>query len=153
MDIAADNASMGKDLLNTVEENYSLLTGHLQRIRDLTEQAANGTYGSVSLRAIQAEIQSRLEEMTRVAKNAEFNDIKLMSEGAPSTNGIKLQVGIDGTADSRITLAGSLFSDATVNGLFKDDSALMTIVTAANCGFGCCFFRIEERWYKICSPN
>jgi len=131
LDIAADNASMGKDLLNTVEENYSLLTGHLQRIRDLTEQAANGTYGSVSLRAIQAEIKSRLEEMTRVAKNAEFNDIKLMSQGAPTTNGIKLQVGIDGTTDSQITLAGALFNDATVNGLFKDDSALMAIVTAA----------------------
>lgn len=132
LDIAADNASMGKDLLTTVEENYGLLTSHLQRIRDLTEQAANGTYGSVSLRAIRAEIQARLEEITRVANNAEFNDIKLMSQGAPSTNGIKLQVGIDGTADSKITLAGALFSDATANGLFKDDTALMAIVTAAN---------------------
>lgn len=131
LDIAADNASMGKDLLTTVEENYNLLTGHLQRIRDLTEQAANGTYGSVSLRAIQAEIQSRLEEMTRVAKNAEFNDIKLMSQGAPSTNGIKLQVGLDGTTDSKISLAGSLFNDATVNGLFKSDTDLMAIVTSA----------------------
>lgn len=131
LDIAADNASMGKDLLTTVEENYNLLTGHLQRIRDLTEQAANGTYGSVSLRAIQAEIQSRLEEMTRVAKNAEFNDIKLMSQGSPSTNGIKLQVGLDGTTDSKISLAGSLFNDATVNGLFKSDTDLMAIVTSA----------------------
>ena len=131
LDIAADNASMGKDLLTTMEENYSLLTGHLQRIRDLTEQAANGTYGSTSLKAIKAEIQSRLEEITRVSKNAEFNDIKLMSQGAPSTNGIKLQVGIDGTADSKISLVGALFSDATVNGLFKSDSALMAIVNSA----------------------
>ena len=45
LDVAADNASTGADLLTTAEQSYSLLTDHLQRIRDLTEQAANGTYG------------------------------------------------------------------------------------------------------------
>ena len=46
LDIASENASMGADLLKTAEENYSLVTEHLQRVRDLKEQAANGTYGS-----------------------------------------------------------------------------------------------------------
>ena len=43
LDIAADNAATGSDMLTTAEETYGLLTGHLQRVRDLTEQAANGT--------------------------------------------------------------------------------------------------------------
>ena len=43
LDIASENASMGADMLKTAEENYSLITEHLQRVRDLTEQAANGT--------------------------------------------------------------------------------------------------------------
>ena len=134
LDIATENASMGKDLLSTTEENYSLLSGHLQRIRDLTEQAANGTYGSVSLKAIQAEIKSRLEEITRIAKNAEFNDISLMSGSTLVANGIDLQVGLSASNDSVIKLSSTLFGDATVNGLFKSNTAFMTIVTAANGG-------------------
>ena len=79
LDIAAENTAMGKDMLNTAESNYSVRTGHIQRIRDLTEQAANGSYGVDSLKAMQSEIVARLEEITRVANNAEFNGIKLMS--------------------------------------------------------------------------
>lgn len=134
LDVATENASMGKDLLSTAEENYDLLTSHLQRIRDLTEQAANGTYGSVSLRAIQAEIKSRLEEISRVAINSEFNDISLMTSSSLLTNGLSLQVGLDATSDSVINLSSTLFADATVSGLFKSNSGLMTIVNAANGG-------------------
>ena len=134
LDVATENASMGKDLLSTTEQNYDLLTTHLQRIRDLTEQAANGTYGSVSLKAIQSEIKSRLQEISRVAANTEFNDIKLMSSSPILANGIDLQVGLDSSADSVINLASSLFSDASVSGLFSSNSAFMTIVNAANGG-------------------
>ena len=49
LDIVAQNTSMAKDMLSTSEKNYDLLTTHIQRIRDLTEQAANGTYGVDSL--------------------------------------------------------------------------------------------------------
>lgn len=134
LDIATENATMGKDLLSTSEENYGLLSGHLQRIRDLTEQAANGTYGSASLKAIQAEIKSRLEEITRVAKNTEFNDISLMTGSNIVSNGIDLQIGLLASDESVIKLSSTLFGDATVNGLFKTNSDLMTIVTAANGG-------------------
>ena len=77
LDVAADNAATGADMLTTAEETYSLLTSHLQRVRDLTEQAANGTYGSQSLRAIQSEIQSRLKEISRISSNSEFNVLSL----------------------------------------------------------------------------
>ena len=56
LDVAADNAATGSDMLTSAEQSYSLLSDHLQRIRDLTEQAANGTYASASLKAIQSEI-------------------------------------------------------------------------------------------------
>ena len=79
LDVAADNAATGLDLLTTAEETYSLLTSHLQRVRDLTEQAANGTYGSQSLKAIQSEISARLHEINRLSANSEFNGIKLLS--------------------------------------------------------------------------
>ena len=72
LDVASDNAATGLDMLTTTEESYALLTSHLQRVRDLTAQASNGTYGTASLKAIQSEIEARLLEITRIANNSEF---------------------------------------------------------------------------------
>lgn len=128
LDIATANASTGNDLLTTAEQSYGLLTGHLQRIRDLTEQAANGTYGSVSLRAIQAEVYARLQEIDRIASNAEYNGIKLMAynDSDASKNvgigitdkGLNLQVGLYSEGDSVINLDISLFKSAKISSLF-----------------------------------
>ena len=121
LDVASDNAATGADLLTTAEDTYSLLTSHLQRVRDLTEQAANGTYGSASLKAIQAEIVARLVEINRISSNAEFNGITLMDgEGVDQTNGLNLQVGLYADDNSQINLAGSLFSDASLKGLYTN---------------------------------
>ena len=126
LDVAADNAATGSDMLTSAEQSYGLIAEHLQRIRDLTEQAANGTYASASLKAIQSEIESRLDEVTRVASNAEFNGIKLMSyieDGKPTgvgitSAGINLQVGLYADKNSIINLDVELFKSATVSGLF-----------------------------------
>ena len=150
LDVASDNAATGSDMLTTAEETYGLLTSHLQRVRDLTEQAANGTYGSQSLRAIQSEIFARLQEVNRIAANSEFNGIKLMayakkdgggdnaSDVGITSNGVNLQVGLYADENSRINLAVDLFSDASMTGLFskmtKEDASssdLATLVTEA----------------------
>lgn len=131
LDVAYDNAATGLDLLTTAEETYSLLVSHLQRVRDLTEQAANGTYGSQSLKAIQSEVKARLQEVTRISANSEFNGIKLMaytdgeanSDVGITASGINIQVGLYSDENSRINLEIDLFKNASVSGLF---SALKT---------------------------
>ncbi len=121
LDVAADNAATGADMLATLEDNYSLIASHVQRVRDLTEQASNGTYGKDSLVAIKSEITARLEEINRIAANCEFNGVDLMTG---TTGGIEsdlnIQVGIDGGVNSRITLESSLFDSGNMTGLFKD---------------------------------
>ncbi len=109
LDVASDNAAMGLDLLTTAEGTYDLLIEHMQRVRDLTEQAANGTYGSDSMAAISKEMQARFAEIDRIAKNAEFNGINLMKDGNPA---VTLQVGIKSDSNSQITLAAELFAGA-----------------------------------------
>ncbi len=143
LDVAADNASTGSDMLTSAEETYSLLTDHLQRVRDLTEQAANGTYGSQSLRAIQGEIVARLQEVDRIAANAEFNGIKLMAykqanDGSGiKSSGVNLQVGLHADDNSVINLAADLFSNASVSGIFGSlttptgGTALSTLLSTA----------------------
>ena len=126
LDVAADNAATGADMLTTAEETYGLLTSHLQRVRDLTEQAANGTYGSQSLKAIQAEIVARLQEVERISANAEFNGIKLMAYTGPNdgsgikSTGVNLQVGLYADTNSTIVLSTDLFANASISGIFSN---------------------------------
>ena len=121
LDVAADNAATGADMLSTLEDNYALISTHIQRVRDLTEQAANGTYGSQSLKAIESEIKARLEEVDRIAANCEFSGQSMM-DGSMSS--IALQVGTDGNAaKSQIKLDNSLFERADINKLFNGDDA------------------------------
>ena len=123
LDVASDNAATGADMLTTLEDTYSLLTDHCQRVRDLTEQAANGTYGTQSLKAIESEITARLEEINRIAANCEFNGLKMMNA---SMSDISLQVGLYGDDDSRIVLKDDLFKDASVEKLFDEYGGLDT---------------------------
>ena len=116
LDVAADNAATGNDLLTMAEETYGLVMDHVQRIRDLTEQAGNGTYGSASLKAINAEMTARLNEIDRIANNADFNGVKLLNGTAGD---IKLQVGLYGDTYSQITLANTLFAKTDAVSLFK----------------------------------
>ena len=115
LDVAADNAATGADMLTTLEDTYALLSSHLQRVRDLTEQAANGTYGDDSLAAIQSEITARLEEIDRIAANCEFNGLHMMDG---TMTDISLQVGLYGDANSQIVLAADLFEETNVRELF-----------------------------------
>ena len=110
---AADNAAG-----YSIATNWETQLGSLQRVRDLTEQAGNGTYGSQSLKAIQSEITARLEEIDRIAANCEFNGLKMMDG---SMGEISLQVGLYSTGDSQIVLKEELFNEASVATLFGED--------------------------------
>ena len=54
-DVAESNTQMGLTLLDTAEGVLDIVGDYVQRIRDLTEQAANGTYGTASMQAIRTE--------------------------------------------------------------------------------------------------
>ena len=144
LDVAADNAATGLDLLTTAEETYGLLVSHLQRVRDLTEQAANGTYGSQSLKAIHSEISARLQEINRLSANSEFNGIKMMAyDMNPADDtvnadvgitdaGVNLQVGLYADENSVINLKVDLFAKANLSGLFGGMTASYTGPSSGN---------------------
>ena len=118
LDVAADNAATGADMLSTLEDNYALISSHVQRVRDLTEQASNGTYGEQSKKAIESEIKARLEEINRIALNCEYNGIKMMD--GTSNTAKSIQVGIDSNAaKSQISLAADLFASGKISSLFN----------------------------------
>ena len=117
LDVAADNAATGADMMSTLEDHYALISTHVQRVRDLTEQAANGTYGTQSKTAIKEEIRARLDEINRIAANCEFGGVNLMTGEVGDTY---LQVGLDSDMDkSGIKLASNLFARGDIQALFK----------------------------------
>ncbi len=105
-DVASDNILIGQNMLETADSNAELIAKHLSRIRDLCQQSSNGTYGEASIKAIKAEISARVDEISRIKDNAEFNDIKLFgeynTEGNLIPKTVYLQVGIDGSESSQI---------------------------------------------------
>ena len=137
LDVAADNAATGADMLTTLEDTYTLVTSHMQRVRDLTEQAANGTYGSQSLKAIQSEITARLEEVDRIAANCEFNGLKMMTG---TMSDISIQVGLYGDDDSRIELSNTLFAEGDVKSLFTAASSQQSICSKGMSSLPVIFF-------------
>lgn len=76
--VVKKNAEMGNSYLETATNTLDLVQTHLQRIRDLTEQAANGTYGKEQIDAIQAEINARQKEVDRILDTTEYNGIKVL---------------------------------------------------------------------------
>ena len=114
-DVIETNASMGLDMLTTQEGVLDILNEYLQRIRDLTMQAANGTYGSASLNAIKIEVVQRMEEINRLCKVTDFNDMKLLD--GSRTEDINLQVGLYSEQNCVIKLDSFLFNSCEATSL------------------------------------
>ena len=146
LDVASDNASMGADMLKTAEENYSLITEHLQRVRDLTEQAANGTYGADSLKAIASEMTARLNEIDRIAANAEFNGISLMKGTGTAVN---LQVGLDASDNSKIALDATLFAGAASKDLIGSEIAAFVTKASATATAASALTELDKAITKV----
>ena len=112
--VAQDNAQMGTSMLQTTEGTLDVIQSNMQRIRDLTEQAANGTYGEDAMTAVKSEVAARLREITRMSNTAEFNGKKVLDG---SCGDINLQVGIESNEDSIIKLDAEIFSSTAATKL------------------------------------
>src|SRR5690606_10568581 len=106
------------------------INNNLQRIRELTVQAYNGTNSSDDLTSINAEIKQRLDEIQRVADQTQFNGIYVLN-GSASGTGINIQVGAND--DETINIKGT---DANVSNLLSGATAItsggLTITTSGS---------------------
>ncbi|MHA0994944.1 flagellin N-terminal helical domain-containing protein [Enterobacter ludwigii] len=87
---AARNANDGISLAQTTEGALEEVTENMQRIRELTVQAKNGTNSTSDLESIKKEIGTRLEEISRVAEVTNFNGVKVFDG---SREKITIQIG------------------------------------------------------------
>ena len=87
---AMRNANDGISMTQTADAAAASVTDNLQRIRELSIQAANGTLNSSDRKTIQSEIDQLLDENTRVAETTTFNGRQLLAGGGSN---MQLQVG------------------------------------------------------------
>jgi len=130
---AARNANDGISVAQTTEGSLSEINNNLQRIRELTVQAQNGTNSDSDLSSIQDEITSRLSEIDRVSGQTQFNGVKVLAQDSS----MKIQVGANDGENITIdlqkidskTLGLDSFTVSTPNNL-KTGAALTKVGAA-----------------------
>ena len=129
--VASANAQTGVNLLQTAEGDLGIIQDNLQRIRDLTVQAANGTNGTTERSAIKDEVQARLNEIDRIAKSSKFNNVQLLNGGSTA---LTLQIGANAeTSLNSLTIGSPLKASLSTSlGLKNVDTAFSTATKAAS---------------------
>ena len=83
---AQDNAKDGISLVQTAEGALTEVHDMLNRMYELAEQSANGTYEGATDRAqLQKEVSQLRDEIDRIADSANFNGIKLLDGSMSET--------------------------------------------------------------------
>jgi len=125
---AADNAQSGINLLQTAEGDLAIIQDNLQRIRDLTVQAANGTNGSAERTAIQAEVNQRVTEINRLAQSSQFNNIHLLDG---TNTSVALQIGPNAGSLNSITIGTVGSTSSPLSSAQSSDLGLTTALATA----------------------
>ena len=97
---ASDNAQDGISLIQTAEGALNEQHSILQRMRELSVQAANGTETDDDREAVQNEIEQLQSELTRISDTTEFNTMKLLDG---SQSGEKVQASVSKSSASLLT--------------------------------------------------
>ncbi|EMX6286012.1 FliC/FljB family flagellin [Providencia sp. PROV257] len=87
---AARNANDGISIAQTTEGALNEINDNLQRIRELTVQAKNGSNSNSDITSIQNEVTERLAEINRISEQTQFNGVKVLSG---EKNEMSIQVG------------------------------------------------------------
>lgn len=138
---AARNANDGISLVQTAEGNLNEINTNLQRIRELSVQAANDTNGTTDLDSINTEITQRLSEIDRIAGGANFNGKNLL-DGSVST-ALSIQVGAGVSTNDTISIDSTALINATSGTLsstlstkIADNSSAQAVISAADEAIG-----------------
>ena len=108
---ASQNAQNGVSLIQTAEGGLGGTQDALARMRELAVQASNGTMSDTDRQMLNREFNQLRESIDGIAADTNYNGINLL-DGSQS-DGLRLQIGAQGGADQRMSVAiGDMGSDA-----------------------------------------
>ncbi|OED66846.1 flagellin [Vibrio tasmaniensis ZS-17] len=113
IDVAVRNANDGISIMQTAEGAMNETTNIMQRMRDLSLQASNGSNSQSERTAIQEEVTALNDELNRIAETTSFGGKKLLNGSFGSTSfqiggssGEAVQIGLKNMRTDDINMGG-----------------------------------------------
>lgn len=121
---ALDNVQDGSNVLNIADGALATITENLQRMRELSVQAANDTYDPTARAAIEQELDQLASEITRISDSTQFNGVSLLDGSINGSGNMVLQVGFGNNSSQNIIDVGGTgaFADTDAAALGVDDA-------------------------------
>ena len=123
------NANDGISMAQTAEGALDEVSNMLQRMRELTVQAKNGTYSGDDVKNIKAEMTALGSQVSDVLANTKFNNTALFNG---STTSVKIQTGAN--ANDFVSISLSKINDSATATQTDVNKALGVDVTVADAG-------------------
>ena len=136
LETAQKNAKDGISLVQTAEGALTEVHDMLNRMYELAEQSANGTYDDETDRAnLQKELDALRTEINRISQSANFNGIKLFTKGDDAATVSELTATVDNTNAAKLGNVSFAFDAGATDEVKKafaeavGDSASITVTT------------------------
>ena len=113
INMAVRNSNDGISMAQTAEGSMDEMTNILQRMRELSVQAANDTNSASNKESIQKEIDQLYTEIDRIANTTQFNGTNLLDGSSASTT---LQIGANSGESLTFTIDAVKTSDLGLDG-------------------------------------
>jgi flagellin len=123
---AGRNANDGIAMIQTAEGSMEETASMLVRMKELAEQSANGTIGSVERGYLNNEYKALRSEITRIADSTKFNDTSLL-DGSLNVN---IQIGLSNNATNDVLAISVSDVDAAALSLSTGISTVTNAQTA-----------------------
>jgi len=120
MNVATRNANDGISMAQTAEGALGKVADSLQRMRELSVQAANATNNDADKESLDKEFGELAKEVQRVLGGTSFNGLKVLAEDAGTKT---FQVGANTGTDDRIDVSTkNLKTDASITAVAGTDN-------------------------------
>lgn len=144
--VASRNAEDAQSAAKVADGGLNGIQDNLQRIRELSVQASNGTYSDEDKALIQNEIEQLKSGITDQVKGTQFNTIKLLD----NTSNINLATNPSGTGlsmkmvDTSLETLGIADFDVTKNFSINSIDNAISKVSSARSNFGATSNRLDH---------
>ena len=146
MNVAIRNANDGISLAQTAEGALATVTDVLQRMRELSIQAQNGSNGSGDRANLDTEFQQLSAEITRIAQQTKFNGTAIVGSGAGAQT---FQVGANNgdtmtiTTSTVATVTGNILTAGAASTAVAAIDAQLDAITTSRATYGAAMSRFE----------
>lgn len=117
LDMASKNSQDGISLIQTAEGGMQEIDNMVQRVRELTVQAANDTNVTLDRQKIANEAAQLSQEIESMSKRVEFNTRKLLDGTGKAASGLHLQIGANAGQSLEICIDSVGSADVCMGGV------------------------------------